>query len=183
MIVNKSNFSLLIGWALACATAWGDPVEIVFDSPTLTGSPGDVLAYFGTLTNLSDVPVFLNSDNLNVGGLSSNSINDLFFANVPPNLDASGSLSDTSGDIELFDITIPNVPVGTYTGNYALFGGADSSSSDPLGAADFAVQVQQTSAVPEPAGAGLLIVTFLLLAAATRHVTGRANASLNGPKG
>ncbi|HKE25431.1 MAG TPA: PEP-CTERM sorting domain-containing protein [Bryobacteraceae bacterium] len=149
--------------------ARADTIDIVFDSPTLTGSPGDTLAFFGTLTNSTGIPVYLNSDNFNLSGLPFSSVNDLL-NNVPLFLDSSGSPAYTSGDIELFDITIPSGQApDSYNGSYALFGGADSNASDPVGAANFAVNVQQQASVPEPDTFALLVLALAWLAIARRR--------------
>jgi hypothetical protein len=162
-------FEILAAVLLSAAGARAAPIDIAFDSPTLTGSPGDTVAFFGTLTNNTGSPVYLNFDNFNLNGLPFSAINDLFNPNVPLFLDSSGSLADTSGDIELFDITIPSGQTpDLYTGSYALLGGADSNASDPVGAADFAVNVQPPSGVPEPNAFVLLASLLTWLAIAKR---------------
>ena len=101
-------FEILVAVVLSAAGARADIVDMVFDAATLTGSPGDTLAFFGTLTNVTDSPVYLNSDNFNLSGLPFSAVTDFFHTNAPLFLDSSGSPADTSGDIELFDITIPS---------------------------------------------------------------------------
>jgi len=164
-------FDILAAVVLSVAGARADNVDIVFDTATLTGSSGDTLAFFGTLTNVTGSPVYLNSDNFNLSGLPFSAVDDLFNTNVPLFLDSSGSPAATSGDIELFDITIPaGQSPGSYSGNYALLGGSDSNSFDPVGAADFAVNVSKPlSATPEPHGLPLLVLLLWLVGRARRQ--------------
>jgi len=134
------------------------PITIAFDQPDQTGMPGQTLQFFGTLTNTTAAAVFLNSDDLNPTGLSFTST-DLFFANVPLFLAPSGQAGDSSGDIELFDLTL-SAPLrdatATYLGSYTLLGGADSNAQDIVGSAGFSV----TTVTPEPSAVYLLITAL-----------------------
>jgi hypothetical protein len=129
--------------------AKADLLIIALDSPTLAGSPGDVLQFFGTLTNTTSANLYLNADNLNLAGFDPSAIDDSpFFANAPLFLGPGAS----TGDISLFNITIPNpFATGNYGGTFQVLGGMDSNAQDVIGSADFTVQVQQHSAIPEPA--------------------------------
>ncbi|MGD0295567.1 MAG: hypothetical protein ABSE86_00540 [Bryobacteraceae bacterium] len=103
-IVKKNCLVLSLSVALGCAMARADVIDIAFDHSSETGSPGDTLRFFGTLTNPGSDTVFLNSDSLNLSGFPLSSITDLF-ANTPLSL-AGGA---HTGDIELFDVAIPSV--------------------------------------------------------------------------
>lgn len=141
--------------------ARADVVDIAFDHSSQTGSPGDTLKFFGTLTNTSSDTVFLNSDSLNLSGFPLSSITDLF-ANTPLLL-AGGA---HTGDIELFDVAIPSVfPNSNNPGNYALLGGG-MSDLNIVGAVDFTVKVQGISTVPEPSFRRFLILVLALLGTA-----------------
>lgn len=152
-------FIFLIG--LVCAPAKADTLLIALDSPTLNGSPGDVLQFFGTLTNTTAADLYLNADNINLAGFDPSAIDDSpFFANTPLFLVPGGS----TGDIRLFDITIPNpFATGNYGGTFQVLGGVDGNAQDIIGSAYFTVQVQQSAAVPEPSSAVLLSSGALLL--------------------
>lgn len=144
---------------LAVSEARADTVAITFDNPTQTGNPGDTLTFFGTILNSGTSTVFLNSDDLNLAGASFNTT-DLFFGNVPISLDSGAS----SGDIELFDVTLLSSftdSFGPYGGTYTLFGGVDGNAQDLLTQDNFTVTATAPVATPEPATA-LLLATGLL---------------------
>jgi hypothetical protein len=75
-----------------------------------------------------------------------------------------------SGDVELFDVTIPGGFSGSSNpGNYTLTGGANGSDQNVIGTADFAVDVEGVSAIPEPSY-GLFLVLGLALLTAVRWI-------------
>jgi hypothetical protein len=163
--------------AVGCAAAQADVIDIILDSPLQAGLPGDVLLFFGTLTNLTGSPVFLNADTLSLGGFPQSSITDLFGPNAPISLDASGGPNVSSGDIELFDIAVPtSFPAGSYGGTYLLQGGSDGNAQDTLGTAGFTVQVVELAAAPEPSFRALVMLA-IVLCAVTRK---RGTASVRG---
>jgi hypothetical protein len=141
-------------------------IFIAFDDPGQTGSPGQTLQFFGTITNTGSDPdpVYLNSDSFNfaLSGLSY-TLTDQFFNTVPVSLAGGAS----SGDIELFDITLAdpvNDPFGSYTGTYGLLGGMDGgngTAQDNLAQADFSVDVK--AAAPEPAPFALVGTLLALM--------------------
>jgi hypothetical protein len=154
------GLSILATVLLAAATARAGVVTIGLDSPLLSGNPGDVLPFSGTITNNTSDVVYLMSDNFSpLSGLIPAAIDDLpFFTNAPLFLDAN----ESTGDIGLFNVTIPiALTPGNYGGTFTLLGGAGLDSQDVLGSADFTVQVlaaQPASGVPEPATLPLLAV-------------------------
>jgi hypothetical protein len=105
--------------------------------------------------------VFLNGDSINLSGFPPTAITDLF-ANTPPSLNPGAN----SGDIELFDVTIPGgFPGSSNPGNYTLTGGGNGSDQNVIGTADFTVNVQGVSTVPEPSYRLFLILGIALLTA------------------
>ena len=70
---------------LAASTARASVVTLVLNSPELYGKPGDVLAFFGTLTNTTSDVVWLNADNFNLPlGFGPGAIDDSpLFINTP----------------------------------------------------------------------------------------------------
>lgn len=155
--MKKSCFACFLSVAFGCAMARADVLEIVLDEPSQTGSPGDTLQFFGTLTNASADTIFLTGDTLTLPGFPQGSIVDLF-GNTPISL----SQGANSGDIELFDITIPNgFPGSGNHGNYTLLGGAESEQNI-VGTADFTVNVPGISSVPEPSFRILLALGLAL---------------------
>jgi hypothetical protein len=178
--MKKYHLALILLTGLVCAPAKGDMLfTTTLDSPVQSGSPGDFLQFFGTITNndttLSDPAVYLNSDNFSLTGFNyATDVTD-DFANTPISLGPGAS----SGDIELFDITIPNpftdpcIASVTCGGTYQIFGGADGgagTADDLLGTANFTVDVQEPSGVPEPSSAVLLSSALLLLLVARKIV-------------
>jgi hypothetical protein len=167
--VKKSGLIFFFSVAFGCVMARADTVDIVFDHGSQTGSPGDTLQFFATLSNPSSDTVFLNFYGINLSGLPQSSIvNDLtfFFTNVPISL-APGA---NSGDIELFDIAIPNAfPPSSNDGNYTLIGGGPNDQNI-VGTANFTVNVAGVSTVPEPSYKWFLILGIALLTATRKIV-------------
>jgi hypothetical protein len=163
---------------IACAgTLPAGNLQVDLSAASQSGAPGDLLAFFGTMTNVSPTDtIFLNS-------ISSTSISGFltidtgpFFINAPLFL-APG---DVSGLIEIFDVTIdPAAPGGPYAGStVSIQGGADSVTFDDLADVNFDVQVSTpTSLTPEPGTAYLLsagaAAAFAILA---RNHNGRFRA-------
>ena len=166
----KTLLRILILGALATAGAWGG-IVITFDAPSQTGHPGDTLNFFGVISNTGSDIVFLNGDPLTLAGLSF-TITDQFFTTVPVSLDGNTS----SGDIDLFDVTVSNPlldPPAKYLGSYGLIGGVDGDASDNLASANFDVTTEPSgTAVPEP-GSWLLLGTAVAGFGAARRPRGR----------
>jgi hypothetical protein len=161
------KFSQLFALVIAVAFSARADIRVIFDAPSQIGAPGDALQFFGNITNTGVDTVFLNGDSLDFSGAASFNTNDLFFSTVPISLSGGAS----SGDIELFDISLSNpftYPLGLYGGSYTLLGGVDGNAQDVLAAEDFSV-----TATPEPGlyGAVALGMGGLLLAGGRRHRT------------
>ena len=139
---------------LLCAGHAGAGVIIAFDNPLLSGSPGDVLTFTGTVANNTGKTVFLNQGSVNIFGP---------FDVVVPLLSWPISVdpSSTSDDFVFFTVTIPNPfagPDGSHGGTLLMQGGADPDALDFLNdAADasFAVDVEPPTETPEPGTFGL----------------------------
>ncbi len=174
--MKKYHLALILLIGLVCPPANADLLTIALDSPALTGSPSDVLQFFGTLTNTTSANLYLNADNFNLAGFGPSAVDDSpFFTNAPLFLGPDAS----TGDIGLFNITIPDPFVtGNYGGTFQVLGGADGNAQDVIGSADFTVQVQQPAAVPEPSLAVLLSGALLLLLVA-KQVMARPACKVN----
>ena len=161
----KALLCILIFATLGSAAAKADSLTITLDQANPTASAGDTLQFFGTITNDTDTALFLNNDDLNLGGLSLTTT-DQFFNTVPISLAPEGEVGDSSGDIELFDVTVSDPlldAAGVYSGTYTLFGGADGNAQDNLGSTSFSVTT--VSPVPEPSTLYLLLSGILAMAA------------------
>ncbi len=161
---KRLRLTALAIWTVAAANA--ATITISFDNPYQTGSPGQTLQFYGTITNTDTTPggasIYLNSDSLNLL-LPDASFIDQFYSLWFPLSLAPG---ESSGSIDLFEVTLANPgtsPDGPYAGTYTLLGGmdgGDQSAMDSLAEATFTVDVQT---VPEPGtwallGFGLLLV-------------------------
>jgi hypothetical protein len=123
------------------------PLTITLDSPFQFGVGGQTLDFTGTITNTGTSLVNLGGDSFTIGGAFT--IDDSgYLDNAPFTLAAS----ETSGDIDLFTITItPGTTVGLYPGAFDILDG-----NTVVGEAAFDVVV-----TPEP-GTILLMATGLL---------------------
>jgi hypothetical protein len=155
----------LIFATLGSATAKADSLTITLDRTNPTAFADDTLQFFGTITNDTDTTLFLNNDDLNIGGLSLTTT-DQFFNTVPFTLAPEGQAGDSSGDIELFDMSVSDPlldAAGVYAGTYTLFGGPNGNAQDNLGSTSFSVTT--VSPVPEPSTLCLLLSGMLAMAA------------------
>jgi hypothetical protein len=158
----KNHFlALLFVTGLAASQAKATNLLILLDSPVQTGSPGDFLSFTGTITNTTGSSVDLVGDNFNLTDFPPSALDDSpFFNNTPPSLAGGGS----TGDVELFDITIPNpftLPLGDnpYGGTFQV----TDDSGDVVGTAFFTVDVQVQAQTPEPSAAVLATSAIAIL--------------------
>jgi len=161
----KLHFLFIVAFTAMAASAPHASAMTTFADPDQNGAPGSTLQFFGTITNLGSDAIFLNGDELNLAAPTTDfTITDLFFANAPLTLNAG----DSSGLIELFDVTVnnpfPDLPT-TYTGSWAMTGGADGNAQDILDQASFSVTVTpDTQTTPEPQASLLLLTGFAVIA-------------------
>ena len=153
----------LIPIFLAAAAACHASVLTVAIVPdTLTGNPGNVLPFFGSLTNTTGSTVFINSDSFTFAIAGADDTP--FLINAPISLGPLGS----AGPFEFLDVTIPLAQApGTYDGVFTVLGGADGNAQDNLGSAAFHVTVNST--VPEPGSLLLMAAGLAGLIRRWRH--------------
>ncbi len=157
----KALLCILILATLGTAAAKADSLTITLDQANPTVSAGGTLQFFGTITNDTDATLYLNGDDLNLDGLSLTTT-DQFYNTVPISLAPDGQAGDSSGDIELFDVTVSDPlldAAGAYSGTYTLFGGADGGAQGNLGSTSFSV----TTVTPEPSSLYLLLSGMLAM--------------------
>jgi hypothetical protein len=153
----KTLLCTLMLATIGTAVAKADSVTITLDTPNQHVLPGETVEIFGTIVNDSNTIVYLNNDDLDLAGLGFTTT-DQFFNTVPISLAPDGQPGDSSGNIELFDVTVSNPLVGgpgTFLGTYTLFGGDDGgadTAEDNLGSANFSL-----AATPEPSSIYLLL--------------------------
>jgi hypothetical protein len=158
LIVESKNrncwLARLAALLCLCAAARADIATISYDDPLLSGVPGSVLTFTGTITNNTNSPVFLNQGSVNLAS-PFNSATDVSvdLLDWPISLDPLS----TSADFAFFTVTIPDPfpgTVGPYGGTLLAQGGADGNALDSLNDpanASFAVDVTgPAAAVPEP---------------------------------
>jgi hypothetical protein len=120
----------------------------------VTGTAGEDVTVFGTITNTGTVEIFLNGETFSLGSSSflNGDVTD-FFDNAP--LSLSGETN--SGLIALFSFDIaPGTAPGVYTENLLqLLGGPGVLDMNDIADADFSVTVEGTT-VPEPGTIGLI---------------------------
>jgi hypothetical protein len=147
------------------ATARADTLAINFIPSTLTAAPGQTVTFSGTVTNLANATIDLNSCDLNLPGqfTTDSCVDFLFFAPL-----SLGPL-ETSAPFDMFTVTVNQPftgPLGLQPpGTFTVLGGLDTDSQDVLGQATFAVVV-----TPEP-GTFVLLGLALMMAFALRRRT------------
>jgi hypothetical protein len=159
--------SFVLGITLVSANAYADTIAVVISPATLTGAPGGLLQFFGTLTNTTGANVFLNGAGVNLPGSAAGSVFLApFFINAPLFLGPSGA----TGSFELFNVIIPNsFASGDHGGTFTVSGGIDGDAQNIIGTAQFIVRVQDAGpGVPEPS-TWLLFGSSLLAVAAVRR--------------
>lgn len=120
----------------------------------VSGTAGEDVTVFGTITNTGTGRVYLNGEGYSLGSSSllNGDVTD-FFANAPASLGGGAN----SGLIALFSFDIaPGTAPGVYDENFLqLLGGAGKFDQNDIADAEFSVTVKSTAA-PEPETIGLL---------------------------
>ena len=152
---------ILLLSAAACSAA---TIQIVFDSPNQSASPGSTIAYSANLLNLTSTDINLGSALVSLGG--SLIVDPFPFLNGPAVLLANGS----TGSFEIFTVTIPSgTPAGTaFPGILSI----TDLDDNVLGQASFSV----ASAIPEPSPFVLVGFSIVLCAGSAIRRTSPANA-------
>lgn len=115
---------------------------------SVSGTAGEDVTVFGTITNTGKLRVFLNGEGFSLGSSSllNGDVTD-FFANAPTSLSGGAN----SGLIALFSFDIaPGTAPGVYDENFLqLLGGTGKFDQNDIADAEFSVTVESAT-VPEP---------------------------------
>ena len=151
------------------AIARADSLAITFDHSILSAAPGQTVTFSGTITNLENATVNLNSCDVNLTGpfTTDSCLDFLLFAPL-----FLGPL-ETTAPFDMFTVTADQPFTGSfglqYPGIFTVLGGADGDAQDVLAQANFGVIVTPEIAAPEPGSAVMLGLAVTLMFAFRRH--------------
>ena len=149
---------------------------INFSPATQSVFPNTSVTFSGTITNATSSPLFINGDSLDplVPGLTTDDtpFSNSFLGGAPVLLGAGQTYALTN----LFTVTDTAAAVGTYPGQFSVYGGTALDSTDQSGFQTFTVQVPQAP-VPEAstsASFALLLAGGALVIAVRRRKSASA---------
>ena len=164
-MTNLRNLLLTVA-ALAIlpgTAARADSLAINFTPSILSASPGQTVTFSGTITNLENAIVDLNSCDVNLAGPFTTDSCVAFLLSAPLFLDPL----ETSAPFDMFTVTVDQPFTGPFglqpPGIFTVLGGPDGDAQNILGQATFAVVV-----TPEP-GTFVLLGLALIMTLALRR--------------
>ena len=178
--MKPSKASMLLKAALILCLLTIAPIGVRADSnqtqltvSNVTGTPGQDVTVFGTITNTGTALVYLNGEGFSLGTSSflNGDVTD-FFNNAPSSL-AGGA---NSGLIALFSFDIaPGTAPGVYDENFLqLLGGTGKFDQNDIADAEFSVTVASAT-IPEPGTIGLLVLGLAGVMFLSRRCLKRGN--------
>jgi hypothetical protein len=148
-------FFMFLGMAMLCQAT--TTFTVAFTPDTLTGNPGDMISFSGTLLNNTSNTVFINSDSFTfaIAGAADDTP---FLNHAPSSLGPNAS----STPFMFLTVTIPNgQAAGIYDGSFTVLGGADGAAQNNLGSGAFHLTVDVVT--PEPSTISLLAIGVAVL--------------------
>ncbi len=126
---------------------------VTFSPSIVSGAPGTMLSFFGTLLNNTGSTQFINNDSFTLaGGIP---VDDSPFFAGPVSLGPGAS----SGSFLFLNVTIPsNEAAADYAGTFDVIGGTDDNAQNNLGEGTFTVRVNAAVTVPEPSPIAFVFV-------------------------
>ena len=122
-------------------------VTLTLTPNTAPAATCSAVTFNGTITNNGSSPVFLNGDSAAVPHPQLTLDDSRYLTNTPASLAANGG--SYSGP--MFSVTmLPGSAPGTYTGSFAIQGGADSNTFTNLAMQSFTIQLSGAAASPTP---------------------------------
>ena len=168
---KRSLWLLALCLALLAPPAARAQLSFTLDPLSLSGSPGSLLTFSGTLANTGASPLFLTGDSFTLAGTGLSLDDTLFIEGAPLSLSGGESFAGP-----LFAVWIaPAVPNGSYQGSFTVLGGPSDSAHGDLATQSFSVEV-----VPEPATGVLLAAGLLAAGALPRRRRGCQGATDRG---
>ena len=162
------SISYIAYLVILAGAAQASIIQVDLTASSQSGNPGDTLAFFATITNLS------TTDTIYFNGASATAASSSLSIDISPYLifaPISLAPEQTSSPFEFVDVTIdPAAAPGAYNGSIvSVLGGADGGTStlfDDLADPSFDVFVNDTTtAAPEPATGWLISGAICLMAA------------------
>jgi hypothetical protein len=169
---RRVQTALCLAAMFIAVTARADVLAVNFVNSDLSGAPGDVLTFSGTIENTGSDPLYINGIGVTgLGGIPPDNIDYTDFIVEGPidSIDGGGSF----GPFDFFTVTIPNpFSAGDLDGTVNFEGGSTTDDQELLGSADFGVQVTEGSpaTVPEPASIWLLVTAAAAAMGVRRRV-------------
>lgn len=163
------------GLALAPAAAHAQAFTMAFAPATQTVLPGFSTTFSAAITNTTADDLYINGDSIDPLGSGLSTDDTPFyntFGNTPVLLGAGQVYTLT----DLFTVTDTTAAIGTYQGQYTIYGGADPTASDQIGFQTFNVSVP-LSPVPE-ASTSVSLAVLLAGGAAAWAFQRRKSAAL-----
>jgi hypothetical protein len=173
-MTNLRNLLLTIAAlaALPGTTARADSISISFDHSILSAVPGQTVTFRGTVTNLENSIVDLNSCDVNLGGPFTTDSCVAFLLFAPLFLNPL----ETSAPFDMFTVTVDQPFTGSFglpsPGIFTVLGGPDGDAQNVLAQAKFDVVV-----TPEPGTAALLGLAITMTLALRRRKALQATRS------